>query len=61
MKGHPSTWSDWDVERLGHVIYLPEVDKIEHVRRLPGGLWAIFKSGPTTYVRCKLPDNHELA
>lgn len=57
----PCAWTDYQVERLGHVIYLPaDPDAIEHVRAIGGYRWAIFKAGASTYVRCDLPAGHPL-
>jgi hypothetical protein len=53
--------SDHEIARLGSVSYLPPMEQLEHVRQLGNtGYWAIFRSGPTTYVRSKLPGDHPL-
>lgn len=56
---HPSTWPDFDLERLGSVSYLPPMEEIQHVRKLGLKFWAVFRSGDAL-VRSALPDDHPL-
>lgn len=61
MDRHPSTFTDYELDRLASVSFLPEdFDEIAFCYERGGVLWACFRWG-SVWVRGPVPSTHPLA
>lgn len=60
MDRHPSTFTDYELDRLASVSFIPDdYDEIALCYERGGVLWVVFRWG-STYVRGPLPEGHPL-